>query len=121
MSHDHPRLELLKQQASQLGLSRDQVREFGSLTRRATWESAIAFRRATNGELNQWSESEIVDNVIHTELSEPHDTRTFLSLLNLPQLIALLVAVGFFCVLFAPMLRRIPPLFPIKITIQVGK
>ena len=117
MSHHQPRLELLKQQALNMGLSRDQVREFGSLARRATWESAIAFRRATNGELNQWSESEIVDNVIH---SEPHDTRTSLSLLNFPQLIALLVAVGFFCVLLAPILRRIPPLFPVKITIQVG-
>jgi hypothetical protein len=117
MPHDHPRLELLKQQASRLGLSRDQVREFGPLTRRATWESAIAFRRATNGELNQWSESEIVDNVIH----EPHDTRTSSSLFSFPQLIALFVAVGFFCVFFAPMLRRIPPLFPVKITIQVGK
>lgn len=121
MPHDHPRLELLKQQASQMGLTRDQVREFGSLTRRATWESAIAFRRATNGELNQWSESGFVDNVIHNRLSEPHDTRASLSLLNFPQLIALLVAVGFFCAFLAPMLRQIPPLFPVKITIQVGK
>jgi len=117
MAHDHPRLELLKQQALELGLSRDQVREFGSLARRATWESAIAFRQETNSQLDRWNES-VVDNVIH---DEPHDTQT-LSLLSFPQLVALFfLTVGFFA-LVVPALRGISSLsLPIKITIQIGQ
>ncbi|MEG4294547.1 hypothetical protein Q5692_37795 [Microcoleus sp. C2C3] len=118
MPHDHPRLELLKQQASQMGLTRDQIREFGSLSRRATWESAISLRQATNRELDQWNELESVDNVIHSPPSEAHDTRT-LNLLSFPQLVTLFVlTVGFF-VLIAPVLRG-ANLLPIKITIQIG-
>lgn len=117
MPHDHSRLELLKQQASEMGLTRDQVREFGSLTRRATWESAIAFRSATNSGLNRWKELENVDNVIH---GKPRYV-SISSILNLPQLITLfLVTVGFF-MLITPALRGVADLFPIKITIQVGK
>jgi hypothetical protein len=116
MSHDYPRLELLKQQASELGLSRDQVREFGSLSRRATWESAIAFRRATSGKFDHWNEPETVDNVIH---SEALDTR-LLSILSFPQFIALLFAVVGFFALIVPVLRATPNPLPIKITIQIG-
>jgi hypothetical protein len=115
MPHDYPRFELLKQEALNLGLSRDQVKEFGSLARRATWESAIAFRRSTNLQ-GHWNESEIVDNVIHSELNEPHDTRVS-NLLSFPQLVALFfLIVGLFA-LIGPVLR-IP--LPIKITIQIG-
>lgn len=115
MPHDHPRLELLKQKALEMGLSRDQVREFGSLTRRATWESAIAFRQATNGEFDRWKELENVDNVIH----KPSHV-SISSILNLPQLFLLfLLTVGFF-VLVLPALREIADFFPIKITIQIG-
>ncbi|MEG4294284.1 hypothetical protein Q5692_38030 [Microcoleus sp. C2C3] len=118
MSHDQPRLELLKQQASKLGLTRDQVREFGSLARRQTWQSAIALRQATNANLDRWKELESVDNVIHGQACEARDTR-ILSLLTLPQLITLLVLVVGFFVLLAPILRG-ASLLPIKITIQVG-
>lgn len=117
MPQHPPKLELLKRQALlDLGLSRDQVREFGSLSRRESWEKAIAFRIATNRDLDRWNELETVDNVIH----EPRDTR-ICSILNFPQLLALsLLAVGFF-VLVLPALRGIADAFPIKITIQVGK
>lgn len=116
MPHHPPKLELLKQQASEMGLSRDRVREFGSLTRRETWEKAIAFSQATNRECDQWNELENVDNVIH---AEPPDTRIS-SILNFPQLIALsLVAAGFFP-LIVPALRGVPSPLPIRITIQIG-
>jgi len=112
MSHHYPRLELLKQQASEMGLSRDQVREFGSLTRRATWETAIAFYNATTPAV-EWKELKAVDNVIH---SEAHDTRVS-SILNLPQITLLILLTVVFFALVAPVLR-VP--LPIKITIQIG-
>jgi len=119
MSHDHPRLELLKRQASEIGLSRDQVREFGSLSRRATWESAIAFYQATNREPDRWNDLENVDNVIHSQEVESPDTRLS-NILSFPQLVTLFfLMVGFF-VLVVPVLQRVN-LFPqIKITIQIG-
>jgi hypothetical protein len=97
MSHDHPRLELLKRQASEIGLSRDQVREFGSLSRRATWESAIAFYQATNREPDRWNDLENVDNVIHSQEVESPDTRLS-NILSFPQLVTLFfLMVGFLC------------------------
>ena len=119
MPHDHPRLKLLKQQALEMGLSRDRVREFGSLTRRTTWESAITFHQAINRESDRWNEFNPVDNVIHTQELELHDTRVS-SVLSLSQLITLFFLIAGFFVLVAPALQRFN-LFPqIKITIQVG-
>jgi hypothetical protein len=121
MPHDYyPRLELLKRQASEMGLSRDRVREFGSLTRRATWESAIAFHRATNRECNRWNDLELenVDNVIHNPV-EPHDTRVS-SILSFWQLASLFFLIVGFFVLVVPVLQKVN-LFPqIKITIEIG-
>jgi hypothetical protein len=118
MPHDEPRLELLKRQALKMGISRDQIREFGSLTRRKTWESAIAFYNATNRE-SGWNDlKNNVDNIIHKE-SEPRDT-SLSSILSFPQLAALFfLIVGFFA-LVAPVLQRVK-LPQIKITIQVGQ
>jgi hypothetical protein len=119
MSHDHPRLELLKQKASEMRLSRDQVREFGSLTRRATWESAIAFYSATNRESDRWNDLRTVDNVIHSQEIEPRDTKLS-SVLNFSQLVALFFLIVGFFVLIVPAIQRLK-LFPqIKITIQIG-
>jgi hypothetical protein len=119
MPHDYPRLELLKQRASEMRLSRDRVREFGSLTRRKTWESAIAFYETTSPELDHWNDLKPVDNVIHSQEVEPRDTRLS-GILNFPQLIALFfLMVGFF-VLVVPFLQRVNLLPQVKITIQIG-
>ena len=118
MSHDHPRLELLKRQALEIGLSRDAVREFGSLTRRVTWQKAIAFHQATNRECDRWNDLKTVDNVIHSPIVEPRDTRLS-SVLSFPQLVELLFLVVGFFVLVVPALRRVE-LPIVKITIQIG-
>lgn len=112
----HLKIEALKQKALEVGLTRDDVRKFGTLTRRETWEKAIAFRAATTRESDRWKEIEPVDNIIHTE---PRFLR-IQSILNIPQLFALfLAAVGFF-VLVGPALRKIPSPFPIRVNIQIG-
>jgi len=113
MPHDHPKLELLKRQASEMGLSRDRVREFGSLTRRKTWESAIAFHSKSDA-------LETVDNVIHNQGAEPRDT-SLSPLLSLPQLIALFFLIVGFFVLIVPVLQAVKIKLPqVKITIQIG-
>jgi hypothetical protein len=120
MSHDYPRLELLKRQALEIGLSRDAVREFGSLSRRVTWQKAIAFHQATSRKCDRWNDLELetVDNVIHSPIVEPRDTRLS-SVLSFPQLVALFFLVVGFFVLVVPALRRLE-LPIVKITIQIG-
>ncbi len=122
MSQSKPdrRIDRLKIQASEMGLAKDRVREFGHLTKTETWEKAIAFSQATTPELDRWREIEPVDNVIHSSAEIRQHQQNFLAWIDLPQLIALLlVAVGFF-VLIAPALRKIPNPLPVRINIQIG-
>lgn len=118
MPHDHPRLELLKRQALEIGLSRDRVREFGSLTRRSTWESAIAFHTATDHNCERWNDLQKVDNVIYDQKIEPRDTRLS-GFLSFSQLVALFFLIVGFFVLVVPVLQKLK--FPqVNITIQIG-
>lgn len=116
MSQPTRHIDRLKVRALEMGLSKDEVREFGLLTKRETWEKAIAFRDATTRV--QWKELDAVDNVTHSiaQLSHPLNLS---DQINFPQFIALfLAAVGFFALL-APTLRGVN-LLPIKITVQIG-
>lgn len=119
-SEPYRRIDRLKIQASEMGLAKDQVRKFGHLTKTETWEKAIAFRDATNPNLDRWKEIEPVDNVIHSSAEIRQRQQNFLTWIDLPQLIALLlVTVGFFA-LVTPALRKIPSPLPIRINIQIG-
>jgi hypothetical protein len=110
------RIEYLKQLAYDCGLTAEQARTFGKLTATATWEKlllahGLEFDRKSQAPDTASSSYETVHQIKLTDW------------IDWSQALALALASVGFALLILGMFPRINPLnlFPVKITIQVGK
>jgi len=112
------RIEHLKQLAYDCNLTNEQARTFGKLTATATWEKLL-----TSHGLEFEPKIEITPNTVATASQESSRQINLLEWVDLGQAFALALASVGFALLVLGMFPRINPLnlFPVKITIQVGK
>jgi hypothetical protein len=110
------RIEHLKQLCYDCGLTNEQAREFGKLTATATWEKLL-----TSHGLEFDRKVEPLDTAVITQESSRQINLT--DWIDWAQALALALASVGFAVLILGLFPRINPLnlFPVKITIQVGK
>ena len=111
------RIEHLKQLAFDCNLTAEQAKEYGKLSATATWEKLLL----AHGLEFDYSNSQPPDTA-----SPSHETTRQIKLtdwIDWSQALALALASVGFALLILGMFPRINPLnlFPVKITIQVGK
>lgn len=110
------RIEHLKALAYDCGLTPEEARKYGKLTATKTWESLLS---AHGLEFDHNSQP-------HDTASPSHETASPINLtdwIDWSQALALALASVGFALLILGMFPRVNPLnlFPVKITIQVGK
>lgn len=116
------RIDQLRYQASLMPLTKDQVREFGKLTKTETWEKAIAFHKAIDRD-NKWIEPlDTSDMPIASEwmpISLPKTT-SLPEWIGSPKIFAVVLgAIGIF-LLATGSLPYLTKFLPVKFTIQIG-
>ncbi len=111
------RIDALRQLAYDCGLTNEQARSFGKLTATATWEKLLL---AHGLEFEPRTE---INNTVTTVSQESPRQLNLLEWVDFGQLLAVSLASVGCAVLILGMFPRINPLnlFPVKITIQVGK
>jgi hypothetical protein len=133
------RIDQLKALAYDLGFTNDDAKQFGKLTKTATWEALLQLYAVDNETLDTMLDKPLDRNKSYTSYTdlydtglsyvEPRDTAlnehnsTFLDWVDFGQLIAVVLAsVGVF-VLAMSLWRQINPLnlfLPVRINIQIG-
>ena len=124
------RIDKLRAIAFEYGLTNEDAKDFGKLSKTATWEALLEVNRIVY--IND-SAVDIAVNTVYTPLDnkvEPLDTvdswtaTNFLEWVDLSQLIALILASAGVFVLAMSMWRNINPLnllpSPVRINIQIG-
>lgn len=109
------RIDGLKQLAYDCGLTNDNAKSFGKLSKTSTWEALL-----NSHGLEYERKNEITNNTVATASQELSHSISFFEWVDFGQLIALtLASVGIFLLIFSLMPRalHIPS---VKITIQVG-
>jgi len=112
------RIDALRQLAYDCGLTNEQARVFGKLSATATWEKLLL----SHG-LEFEPKIESTSNTVATANQELPRQLNLLEWVDFGQLLAVSLALVGCAVLILGMFPRINPLnlFPVKITIQVGK
>jgi len=112
------RIEHLKQLAQDCNLTADEARQYGKLTATATWEKLLL---AHNLEFDRKPGITSIDG--STAPTENQHQINLLEWVDFGQAFALALASVGFALLILGQFPRINPLnlFPVKITIQVGK
>lgn len=107
------KINLLKHEADLMLLTKDQVRQFGNLTRSETWEKAIAFYEAVDSS-NKWIEPlKSVDKPIVTSTPTPGEW--------LALRLTIVVGITCFVVFSLCSLPYLAKFVPVRVTIQIGK
>jgi hypothetical protein len=111
------RIDGLKDIAYACGLTQEQARTFGKLSKTSTWESLLKFHN-----LEYETKPEISDHIVATASQETSHQINFFEWVDFGQLITLtLASVGLFVLLISlwPRTLNLIPR-PVRITIQIG-
>jgi hypothetical protein len=111
------RIEHLKQLAYDCNLTAEQAREYGKLSATATWEKLLTAHGL------EFEPKIDTNNTVATTSQDSNHSINFFEWVDFGQAFALALASIGFAVLLLGLFPRINPLnlFPVKITIQVGK
>ncbi len=116
------RIDQLKYQASLMPLTKDQVREFGHLTKTETWEKAIAFHKAVD-KSNKWIDPlDTSDMPVASEWAPIQFPRTnsLAEWIGTPKMFAIVLGAISIFLLATGSLPYLTKFVPVKITIQIG-
>jgi hypothetical protein len=111
------RIDSLRQLAYDCGLTAEQAREYGKLSATVTWEKLLTAHGL------EFEPKIDTNNTVATTNQDSNHSINFFEWVDFGQAFALALASIGFAVLLLGLFPRINPLnlFPVKITIQVGK
>jgi hypothetical protein len=111
------RIDSLRQLAYDCGLTAEQARQYGKLSATVTWEQLLTAHGL------EFEPKIDINNTVATTSQDSNHSINFFEWVDFGQAFALALASIGFAVLLFGLFPRINPLnlFPVKITIQVGK